>query len=181
MIRPLKFVLFACLMTLGLLSQAAEGPSTEGPSTEVAPFLKEQGLEKYHAACVKFFAALAAARPETAAKILADSAGVPQERLPDGMKRLVVTAAAKFNDGVIDIESVGFSRISSRAIAIYFMAHTQREPQLFILMAYRRKETWNTYMWTYECDAAKILELMKGANRFSGDTVLSMRNEDKAA
>ena len=171
MIRPMKLVLFACLMTLGPTSQA----------TEVAPFLNEQGLEKYHAVCVKFFAALAEARPETAAKILAESAGVPPERLPDGMKRLVVTAAAKFNDGVIDIESVGFSRISSRTVALYFIAHTQREPQLFVLMAYRRKDTWNTYMWTYECDAAKILELMKGATRFSGDTVLPIKKEDKAA
>ena len=97
------------------------------------------------------------------------------------MKRLVVTAAAKFNDGVLDIESVGFSKISSRTIALYFIAHTQREPQLFVLMAYRRKDTWNTYMWTYECDAAKILELMKGATRFSGDTVLPIKKEDKAA
>jgi len=171
MIRPMKLVLFACLMTLGPTSQA----------TEVAPFLKEQGLEKYHAVCVKFFTALVEARPETAAKIFAESAGVPQEQLPDGMKRLVVTAAAKFNGGVIDIEAAGFSRISSRVIAIYFIAHTPREPQLFVLMAYRRKETWNTYMWTYECEAAKILELMKGATRFSGDTVLPIKKEDKAA
>ena len=176
MIRPMQMVLFACLLTLGQPS-----PGADGPPTEVAPFLKEQGLEKYHAACVKFFAALAEARPETAAKILAESAGVPQEKLPDGMKRLVVTAAAKFNDGVLDIESVGFSRISSRVVAIYFMAHTSREPELFILMAYRRKETWNTYMWTYECEASKILELMKGATRFSGDTVLPIKKEDKAA
>ena len=176
MIRPMKLVLFACLMTLGPTS-----PAAEGPSTEVALFLKEQGLEKYHAVCVKFFAALVEARPETAAKIFAESAGVAPEQLPDGMKRLVVTAAAKFNGGVIDIEAVGFSRISSRVISIYFIAHTPREPQLFILMAYRRKESWNTYMWTYECEAAKILELMKGATRFSGDTVLPIKKQDKAA
>lgn len=176
MLRPLRLVLCACLMTLGTSS-----PAAEGSPTDVAAFLKEQALEDYHALCVKFFAALAEARPETAGKLLAESAGVAQNQLPEGMKRLVVTAAAKFNDGVIDIELVGFSRVSSRTVALYYVAHTRREPELFILMAYRRQERWNTYMWTYECDATKILDLMKGAIRFSGDTVLALQKEGKAA
>jgi hypothetical protein len=176
MFRSMLVPLIACLTTWGPTS-----PATASEPIQLAPFLQENGLEEYHAVCVKFFSALAEAAPETAAKIFAESAGVPQDKLPDVMKRLVLNAAARFNVGVIDVELAGFSRISNRLIALYFVAHTQREPQLFLLMVYRRKSTWNTCMWTYEVDAAKILESMKGATRFSGDTILPIKKPDRAA
>jgi hypothetical protein len=169
--RSHALLALVCLMTSGQSS----------PAMEVSEFLKEHDLQAYHATCVKFFSALVEARPEAATKVLADSAGVPTEKLPDGMKRLALQAAARCNEGVIDIELVGFSMISSRAIALYFIAHTKREPLLFVLMPYRRKDTWNTYFWAFEPEAAKILEWLKGLPRFSGDTVLPLTKGDKAA
>lgn len=169
----------AFLTVLLLLGSVAKAEET--PPSEAARFIKDQGLEDYHAMCLEFFTALAQRKPETANEILVNSipplGQVPSRDHMQSMCTQVSALLAKFT--IDDIELVGYLPISSKAIVLYYVLNSEQGPVLLTMVPFRHQNVWRTHTWQYHGEMAPILDRMRGVIRFSGNLIVPVKREGK--
>jgi hypothetical protein len=151
-------------------------PAAGQATVDVRKFLKENGLEEYHDRCVRYAAALAERKPETAGQILVESfpPAVP-ERDRDTWRSITVQVAPHFVKGAEDLELVGYQRLSGKVIALCYMEHGNLGPMVMLFMACRMDGKWYSRYLSFETNGGKMLETLKGITRFSGDTVSPLK------
>lgn len=164
------------LLVLGSVVMAEEATPSEA-----ARFVKEQGLEDYHAMCVQFFTALAESKPETACEILVKSlpplGQVPSRDAFQSMCVQVSGLLAKFK--VEDVELVGYRPISSKAMVLCYVLNSDQGPVLLSMVPFRHKNAWCTHTWQYDGEIKPILDHLRGTVHFSGKMVVPVKREAK--
>ena len=151
-------------------------PAAGQATVDVRKFLKENSLEEYHDRCVRYAAALADHKPETAGRILIESfPPTAPDRDRDTWRSATVQIAPHFLKGAEDLELVGYQRLSGKVVALHYMEHGNLGPMAMLFMACRVEGKWYTGYLSFETNGGKMLEMLKGTTRFSGDTVSPLK------
>jgi hypothetical protein len=171
-----QFVLLAAALI------AADAPSSETEELIAAKYLQEMGLEDYHGMCVKYISLLTQGKPETGAELLVGS--LPEGSREKDRERFQILSAQisgrLAGAAIEDIELVGVTRISSKAVGLCYIVNADRGPAAFILAPFQFQGAWHTHTLFFEPDFEKILDRLKWVDRFSGNTVVPITREGKA-
>jgi hypothetical protein len=163
------------LVVLALVVAARSSPAADNGPLDAQQFLKDNGLAEYHAMCVEFVSDLASGKPETAAEVLIKSMPArASEENRDAFRKLIIRASPLFSQGAQDMEFIGFCRVSSRLIAMYYVVHVNSGPVLLRIVAYRNEGGWHTQFWTVETGGDKILGIVREVTHFRGITIIPL-------
>jgi hypothetical protein len=174
MIQLRAMAFLAVLVVLGTAAWAEETPPGDA-----AQFLKEKGLEDYHAMCVKFVTAIMERRPEAANEIIVSSNMPTYRKTTPGAYEPLSATLARVR--VEELELVGYSKISSIALSLHYIVNTDWGPMLFTLVTYRYENAWHTNTVLWESDAGRLIDRLKGAIRFSKSIVVPLKRQGKTA
>jgi hypothetical protein len=163
------------LVALALVVAARSSPAADNGPLDVQQFLKDNGLAEFHATCVEFVSDLASGKPETAAEVLIKSmpAGTSEENR-DAFRKLIIRASPLFSQGAQDMEFIGFCRVSSRLMAMYYVVHGNISPVLFRIVAYRNEGVWHTQFWTIESGGDKMLGIVREVTQFPRGLIIPL-------
>jgi hypothetical protein len=174
MIQLRAMAFLAVLVVLGTAAWA-----DEAQPGDAAKFLKEKGLEDYHAMCVKFVTALVERRLEAAHEIVIRSNWEPYRHVDPAVYERVCDFLARI--GVEELELVGYSEISSSSLSLHYVLNTDWGPVLIIMVAYRYQNVWHTNSFHYDSDSLKLMDRLKGITRFSKSIVVPLKRQGKTA
>lgn len=168
------------LTGLALLTLVMFVPSkvlaAEGGMTDCEQFLADSGLAEMHASYAKFFTLLSEGKAVEANELLAKTmpSNAPRET-QDRVLRATAALATLFDKGVEDAELITAQKISAKSVVLYYVLNTSGGPILAILMPFQRAAHWQTHTWMMEANVPKIIETLKGIERFHTPAVISFK------
>jgi len=169
------------LAVLVVLGTAARGE--EAQPGDAAKFLKENGLEAIHATCTDFLSAMIAGKPGTALEIL-DKSFLPSLKAgfrKNSLETLTRISRSMAEPGLVttDAELVGYRKISSKTLTLYYVLNSSQGPVLTAMVIHRYQDAWYVHGWVVEGNLQKLMEQMNGMVPFAKSLVVPIHGDEK--